>query len=232
MNNIEKALIKVKFINNEKFLELSKDEKELFYDKYKLLYDNLPVIDLLSTKKRKVINNGLMDSIINKNSSYINKYYVSYFNKILDTPTGKMSRYVLYNSFFNKNDPDNMLSRLYKFIEYIYIRTNLGDLKDINNDFFLKAILTVRVRITYKEILNKELRDFYKNVLLYIVTYFVSHDNLFGNEKYFIDICNFFEDNLDYLYLHYVSNYEDKFRYIPEDLINKYNNGLVKKMII
>ena len=232
MHKIEKAIIKVKFINNDKFMELDKDEKELFYDKYKLVYNHLPVIDLLSIKTRKIINNGLMDSIINKNSSYINYYYVSYFNKILDTPTGKMSRQVLYNDFFNKNESDNLLSRLYQFIEFFYLRSNLGDLKEINNDFFLKAILIVRERVAYKELANKELKDFYEKVLLYIVTYFVSHDNLFGNEKYFLDICNFFEDNLDYLYVYYTSNYVDKYRFIPEDLINKYNNGLVKKMIL
>lgn len=232
MNNIEKALISVKFINNDKFLDFEKDEKNLFLDKYKLVYSHLPLRDKLSIKTRKAINNGLMDSVINKKSSYINEHYMAYINKIMETPTGKMWRHVLFNDFFNKNDEDNMLSRLYKFIEYVYIRVNLGDIDKIKENFFLESILIVRVRVSYTSIVNKKLKDFYENVLLNIVTYFISHDELYGNKDYFLKICNFFEDNLDYLYLHYVSNYEDKYRYIPEDLINKYNNGLVKKMIL
>ena len=125
-----------------------------------------------------------------------------------------------------------MLSRLYKFIEFVYVKSNLGQIKEIEDNFFLKTIYTVRVRVTYSSIANKKLKEFYENILLYIATYFISHDELFGNYEYFLNVCNFFEDNLDYLYLHYTSNYEDKFRYIPEDLINKYNNGLVKKMIL
>ena len=75
------------------------------------------------------------------------------------------------------------------------------------------------------------MKEFYRDVLTYLVAYFVMRDSLINRIGFFNDLCNFFEDNFDFLYLYYTSNYDKKFKFIIDDLINKYNNGLVKKMI-
>ena len=232
MNKLRKNLIKIKFINNPKFIELCEEKRELFCDKYHLVYNNIPIIDSLSFKNRKNINNGIFESINNNTSSYLNNFYMDYINRVLETPTGKVCKDVLYNDFFNKHDEEELLNRIYLFVKYSFSGVHIKYLKDDNDQYFYNLLLNIKNRIHYRELPNKSYRDFYEEILFYIVSYFTMHDELISNMDYFNQICNFFEDNIEYLFIHYTVNYKDKYRYIPSDLINKYNNGLVKKMII
>ena len=232
MNKLRKSIIKIKFINNPKFMELSDDKKDLFYNKYHLVYNNIPVIDSLSLKNRRNINNGLLDSVNNNTSSYLNNFYMDYINRVLETPTGKVCKNVLYNDFFNKHEKEELLNRIYLFVKYSYSGVHIRFLKEENDQYFYNLLLNIKDRFNYRELPSKTYKEFYEEILFHIVAYFTMHDELISNMDYFNQICNFFEDNIEMLFIHYTTNYNDKYRYIPEDLINKYNNGLVKKMII
>ena len=233
MNVISKSIINIKFIKNGLFYLLDKEEKELFYEKYQLVYDFVPTIDLLSRTNRKNIDTGLMKAIVNGYSSHINSFYIAYFSRILDTPTGQMGKKVLYKNFFNNDQLDGIFSQVYDFINhsgFITIPTDEENMS-LNDASFCKLLLSYRNRLAYYELPNKEMKEFYRDVLTYLLAYFVMRDSLINKLTYFNDLCNFFEDNFDFLYLYYTSNYDKKFKFIIDDLFNKYNNGLVKKMI-
>ena len=232
MNKIKKSLIKIRFINNPKFKELNEDKKDLFCNKYTLVYNNLPLLDTLSIKNRKNINNGLIESINNDTCAYINSIYLDYVNRVLETPTGKVCKNVLYNDFFNKHESEELLNRIYLFVKYSFSGFNKRFIKDDNDNYFYQLLLNIKNRMSYHELPDKSYKDFYEDILFYIVAYFTMHDELISNIDYFNQICNFFEDNIELLFIHYTTNYKDKYRYIPSDLISKYSNGVVKKMII
>ena len=78
---------------------------------------------------------------------------------------------------------------------------------------------------------------FYHDVLKYLVAYFVIHEEITGNMEYFDKVCNFFEDHIDYYYTYCIQNYENNYGkhtygYIPEDLIYKYEHGIVTREIV
>ena len=232
MNKIKESLIKIKFINNPKFIELEEGRRNVFCYKYDLVYKNLPVMDKLSIKNRANINNGLLDAINNETSSYISHFYLDYTNRVLETPSGKVCKNLLYKDFFDSNNYDDLLGRLYLFVKYIFHSAHPRNLIDDNDKALYNLLLNIRNRINYHELPDKKYKEFYYEVLLYMVSYFVMYEDLINNMNLFDEICNFFEDHIEFLYNHYTSNYQDKYRYIPEDLFHKYNNGLVKKMII
>ena len=242
MNIIKKSLIKVNYINNPKFKALSEDKKELLYEKYCLVYRNIPVFEKMFINRRYYINKGILDLVDKDMEGCLNSIFIDYLEGRID---GRSVRYVkncLYRDFYDFSDykRDVVPYLVFDSIDHSfyggYPKKLLGDK---NNEKIFDLVRNVRSRINYHDLKTKDENriHFYKKILMYIVAYFVIHNEITENIDYFDKICNFFEDNFDYFYSYCNDNYEEDYNvhtygYIPDVLIDKYNNGIVRKVIV
>lgn len=242
MNAIKKNLIKINYIHYPKFKELSDEKKELLYEKHSLVYKNIPVSEKMFLNRRRHINKGILDLVDKDMANCLNSIFIEYLEGRIDGRSVRYTKDYLYRSFYNFNGyrRDVVPYLVYDSIDSgFYGGYPKKILNDENNKEIFALIQNIRFRVNYRDLKtkDKQMIGFYHDVLKYLVAYFVIHEEITGNMEYFDKVCNFFEDHIDYYYTYCIQNYENNYGkhtygYIPEDLIYKYEHGIVTREIV
>ena len=230
--NIDNKLIKISYINNSKFKELSEDKKEIFINKFNLIHNRMPLKSNLSISINKTINNGLINLINDNRECFINQIYIDFIENIITNYGGYKFRNLKHNyeKGFIFNNEDDYYDTLLLFIKYFdelipnYNLINLMNLmndKDYNfelNDSFIKIYMEYRAFVEF----NKKNDPFYLDIIKHVLVHFISHDEMIKEILFYGDIIDkALKDKslLDY----YRMNYKDNKRSIPKDLVKRYN---------
>ena len=226
------SLLKINYINNSKFRELSKDEKDRFIYKHNIIHERLPFIRNVSFSINNIINNGLINLIHENREDFINQMYMDFVENLIISVGGTKYRYrkLSYKRSFMFNNENDYYRTFLLFIDYInslipnYSLVNLMNLmNDKNYDFeknqeFIKLFMYYRPMVEYYQ----KSDSYYTNLIKHVLAYFLTSNELINNKELFSDIIGKLYDDkslLDY----YRMNYNDKDREVPKDLIKRYN---------
>ena len=88
MDIISTTLLKANNMFNLDYIDLSKDEKQRFDNKYTLIHERMPFIRSLSTDINKTINKGLINLIKNNRECFINQIYIDYVENLICNVSG------------------------------------------------------------------------------------------------------------------------------------------------
>ena len=242
MNVISRCLLNIKFKNDDLLNKLTVEEKDNWIEKYHLVHRLMPISDRINPDKRKIVEEGLYNSLKNNKTRYISSYYL-YYARMKISLREFIDRYdpgKVYKQLFNNRTEEELIEVLVDFVRYyqhrnfnknpiIREKSTLTYLED--NSFIILHGIYLNL-IEYKVFDSNEKKWFYDSVMSYLLAYFFMNDNLYYRVDYYQNIVCFLEDNIDYLYPYYATNFGDKINKIPEDLIEKYNNGkVIKKRI-
>ncbi len=232
------SIIRINYLNNQKFIELSQDEKNRFETKFNIIHDRIPFLRNMSFDINKIINTGLINLVKDKRENFINQIYMDFVENLVINFGGQLirDRKHSYNEAFIFNNENDYYDTLSLFVDYVnslipnYSLVNLMDMMNKKNyDFskneeFFKLFMWFRPEVEY----FKKKDSFYTGVLKNLFIYFISRNELIVDYNYFSDLMNKLHDDkmlLDYYRMNYYNNEQE----IPKDLIKRYNPN--KKII-
>ena len=83
MSIYDNKLIKLTYINNPKFKELTKEQKDRFIYRYTIVHSRIPFLRNLSISINKAINEGIINLVKNNRDCLINQLYIDFIENLI-----------------------------------------------------------------------------------------------------------------------------------------------------
>lgn len=223
-------LLKLIYINNPKFIELTKEQKDRFIYRYTIVHSRMPFSRNLSIDINKSINEGIINLVKDNRDCLTNQLYIDFVENLIVNMSGFKYRYrkLSYKDAFTFNSEEDyykMIDLFVKFFEYLVSEDLIGResikltknyKEEYNNNF-------INLWSEYHRILKgKDL--FFDKISRYLLIYFLTHNEVNCDFNLYYTIINkLFNDKtlLDYYQMNYLSNEQA----IPDDLIKKYKTN-------
>ena len=230
MSIYDNKLIKLTYINNPKFMELTKEQKDRFIYRYTIVHSRMPFLRNFSIDINKSINEGIINLVKNNRDCLINQLYIDFIENLIINMSGFKYRYrrLSYKDAFTfdcEDDYYKMVNLFVKFWEYLVSEDMVGtssikltkNYKEVYNNNF------INLWREYHRILKGK-DPFFDKISRYLLIYFLTHNEVNCDYNlYYTIIKKLYYDKtlLDY----YRMNYSNNEQAIPSDLIKRYNTN-------